>query len=357
MTRYAPAALALLAGTLFLSGCQNQSSSSGATGLNSEYKALKDGETPTSGSGGSTTPGAGGTSSTTPGASAGGGVVAGGSPTGTAVEAPAAKVEEGEVALRLGVKKGETFRFKQTTEAKLTLPAMGSGTAAKPASYTVATGQTYTISDVKNDVFDVEIRTDKPEVVKADEAAQQLVNMLGGDARTMNFTYDALGKPGAQTGSVLRGVPGSSDSILQSGFLGIVFPTDGVKVGDKWTNKVDIAKQMGLPPNVEVKNPDMTVTYVLKSIDRNGDRAVISINATGNPSISSQMMAGGRGSDGNTQTQARTMTFKMNMSMTGTATLDLSSGVLRTAEYRLKIGTDGGPALANQDMTVKIERQ
>ena len=145
--------------------------------------------------------------------------------------------------------------------------------------------------------------------------------------------------------------------LLQSGFLGIVFPKDGVKVGDKWTNKVDIAKQMGLPPNVEVKNPDMTVTYVLKSIDRNGDRAVISINATGNPSISSQMMAGGRGSDGNTQTQARTMTFKMTMSMTGTATLDLSSGVLRTAEYRLKIGTDGGPALANQDMTVKIERQ
>lgn len=356
MTRYAPAALALLAGTLILSGCQNQSSSSGATGLNSEYKALKEGETSPTGTGGTSPTTPGGTTSTTPGAAAGGGVVAGGSPTGTAVEAPAAKVEDGEVALRLGVKKGESFRFKQTTDATLTLPAMGSGTA-KPANYTVATGQTYTISDVKNDVFDVEIRTDKPEVVKADEAAQQVVQMLGGDARTMNFTYDALGKPGAQTGSVLRGVPGSSDSILQSGFLGIVFPKDGVKVGDKWTNKVDIAKQMGLPPNVEVKNPDMTVTYVLKSIDRNGDRAVISINATGNPSISSQMMAGGRGSDGNTQTQARTMTFKMTMSMTGTATVDLSSGVLRTAEYRLKIGTDGGPALANQDMTVKIERQ
>ncbi|MBX3095863.1 MAG: hypothetical protein KF812_03295 [Fimbriimonadaceae bacterium] len=304
------------------------------------------------GSGG-TNPGSPGTPST-PGANPSASAPVSSTPDGTAVQAPAAQVQSGEVALRLKVKKGDSFRFKQTSVSEVRNPQANQG-GAETVKVTSVQDQIVKITDVKNDVFDVEYTNKVPQVTVVPESASQIARMMGGNQTedvVTTSTFSSLGQPGATTGASMM----ASSAISMAGFMGLVFPTDGVKAGETWNNTIDLTKMLPAMPGASVANGETRVTYTLKSVNSGAGTATIDVKMSGAPEITMRMSGAGRG-EGSSAPQAQEIKLKLTMTLTGSVTISLADGVARTANYSIATKTEGGPAMGNQDMKITIVRQ
>lgn len=273
-------------------------------------------------------------------------------PEGTQVKTPPAQVQSGEVALRYKVSKGNSFNFSQTSTSEMRNPNANQG-GPENVKITATQDMVVRITDVKNDVFDVEF-TNKPPTVKVEpESARQLADMMAGNQRqdvVTTGTFSSLGQPGAVTG---MGALSGAGAINSAGFMGVVYPTNGVKPGESWNHTIDLSKMLPAIPGGTVTNGEAKVTYTLKSLNQSAKTATIDVKFSGSPQLTFRMSA--RGSDGQTQQNDQKVT--LNMSMTGTVVISLEDGVATKGDYTMKTSMQGGPVLGNQTMTISVVRK
>jgi len=273
-------------------------------------------------------------------------------PDGTQVKTPPAQVQSGEVALRYKVAKGNSFNFTQTSSSEMRNPNANQG-GPETVKITATQDMVVRITDVKNDVFDVEF-TNKPPTVKAEpESARQLADMMGGNQNqdvVTTGTFSSLGQPGAVTGA---GVLSGAGAINSAGFMGGGYSTTGVKQGESWNHTIDLSKMLPAIPGATVTNGEAKVTYTLKSLDQGAKTATIDVKFSGTPQLAFRVNA--RGSDGQTQQNEQKVT--LNISMTGTVVINLEDGVAKKGDYTMKTSMQGGPALGNQTMTISLVRK
>jgi hypothetical protein len=132
---------------------------------------------------------------------------------------------------------------------------------------------------------------------------------------------------------------------------GITFPTKPVKIGETWTNTIDMGQMMGAaaksqPNAAGLKSTGkMTMTYKLLKIDATKVTIGMTINGTVNMD-----MAGGKGANGG-------QGMKMSMTMTGggTSTMERNTGIPIGSDTKIamKMGGMGQGMTMNQTIVTK----
>jgi hypothetical protein len=140
-----------------------------------------------------------------------------------------------------------------------------------------------------------------------------------------------------------NGTPGMAQLMggMNDAYAGITFPSKPIKVGETWTNSIDMGQAMGAAakaaPGMK-STGKMNMTYKLLKVE--GNSVLIGLNISGTVNMS---MAGGKGQPGGASGFSMAMTFSGN----GTSSIEKSTGIPISSNTKMSIKSNFG----GKDMT------
>lgn len=154
-------------------------------------------------------------------------------------------------------------------------------------------------------------------------------------------------------------IAGNSQAGLQqmmggasNALAGVTFPSKPVKIGETWTNTIDMGAMMGAAaksqPNAAgmKSSGKMVTTYKLLKVDASTITIGMTISGTVNMD-----MAGGKGAGG-----GQGMKMAMTMSGGGTSTMERSTGIPMGSDTKMSIQMGGVGQGFTMNQTIKTKR-
>ncbi len=129
---------------------------------------------------------------------------------------------------------------------------------------------------------------------------------------------------------------------MNNAYAGITFPSKPIKIGETWTNSIDMGQAMGAAakaaPGMK-SSGKMNMTYKLLKVE--GNSVLIGLNISGSVNMS---MAGAQGQPGGASGFKMSMTF----SGTGTSSIEKNTGIPIGSNTKMTIKSNFG----GKDMTM-----
>ncbi len=206
------------------------------------------------------------------------------------------------ISLKFQPKAGSTYKYSLVNESA------AQGTTQKMK---MTMSQTLKVTSVSGGRITMETSTSdvKGEGMPASTSQElskiKVTNVM--DAYGKVISSKATGHPMAEA---------MASSMGGSGFSGVEYPKNPVRVGATWTGTIDLAKLLQAS-GLQTKGDKMTVNYKLTKIEKKGGTTVATIEQTFAGSATAQPPAGAQGGP-------------MNLSMRGksTITVDVADGMM-----------------------------
>lgn len=259
-------------------------------------------------------------------------------------EPPTPRPAEGQTILRYTPTKGASAKYRMSLNMTVDLGGMMNTKGPIEVVYSVDQSVRITRADKSGFTSETTILSSKTDV--KGEGGNMIKQMMadGNPKKGEKFTvdYDSLGKAKSDADK-----PNTSNLVDALGFNGVTFPQRPVRVGESWTNTLDLTAMGRGGPGMGMGLEPIPVTIRLQAIEGSGaDRVgVFKITSSASPST--------KGAPGN---------MKMSVSIDGTARINLASGLLvnssATADTNmsLEMGQGGGGFKSKQSTRVETRR-
>ncbi|MBS1721579.1 MAG: hypothetical protein JSS66_01085 [Armatimonadetes bacterium] len=344
MSRTTPGALLLALSVLFCGiGCQPTSNIGAAPSSEVTKGTGSTPVAPTPGSEPAASTATPGTSPTTPSPAAGSETkpLTAPAPTGETTKAGGGPGAGDAVSLRFAMAKGSEYKFLNSTSASQEAGG-GSKPATPPKPLETVSNTVVKVTDVSGGKAKVEMTVSKMQISggAADAKTKEALNKASKDSEGVKVaaSFDQFGKPsdisyikGTREQAMLAGIDSNT------GFFGISYPENAVKVGDSWSHTYDfkdLIGAMGSMPGANWKDSSVKTEFTLKSVDTAAGIAVLTITSAGSPSVTIKMPSGGATKTSKPEAP-KEVSLNFSVAGSGTATIELKTGVPKLVEYAM----------------------
>ncbi len=232
---------------------------------------------------------------------------------------------QGTATLLFQPKVGTTYKYSNTvvtpnpmTKANQTI------TSTSSMNVKSFSGGYYTISVTSSNVK-----------VTGGGNAEMTKKMMEGRSTTM--VMDKFGSPKIDAKNMSAGMQQMMNGLGNNG-AGVMFPKHPVKVGETWSNTVDMGKATAAAMKANgaagaKTSGKLTVTFKLLKLD--GSTATISSSLTGSMDMDMSGMAGANAAKG------QPMKMSMTMSGGGSYTIERATGMMTGSNMKMNVGVMG----------------
>jgi hypothetical protein len=221
---------------------------------------------------------------------------------------------------------GKTFKYHMTMAMK-----MDPGAAAPPMEMTTDSDIDMKVLSRANEISTIESRTSNAKITTPPDSP--MANMAEQMEKTMSAMVVESQFDSHYNVKGIKGAPAGMESM--SAGINMSFPTDPIKIGDKWSSSLDMGKMLGaMTQGVEVSGK-IPIKFTLEKVDQKGDQSLASI----------QILM-----DGDMTMSPAGQTMTVHMHGTGHFTVDLATGM--TVESEVK--SNSTFSIAGQEMTQRM---
>lgn len=202
---------------------------------------------------------------------------------------------------------------------------------------TVTSNSTMKVKNFTGGYYFIDITTSNVKM-SSGKMTDQMKKMM---ERTITVTMDKYGTPKKDGSGVSPGLQQMMNSLSTSS-SGLMFPKKPVRIGESWSNTIDLgsamsqmAKTQGMMKGMK-SGGKMTATFKLTKLDGSNAYVSASLNGTMNIDLSGMPMPK------NQKAPAQGMKMTMTINGTGQYTVERATGMLVNSGMTMKVNTMGG---------------